>query len=99
MTPNDTMVEAIALSSPSGRMSKRAREAAVKRLGDALFGEGSGFELPPPPRTVPEAVLLREKAEWFRGLAAKGMRPRVHRREAEMLEAQASRLEVAGGAR
>ena len=34
----DTMVEAIALSSPSGRMSRRARKAADERLRLALFG-------------------------------------------------------------
>lgn len=36
----DTMVEAIALSSPSGRMSKRARAAAERRLSESLFGPG-----------------------------------------------------------
>ena len=38
-----TMADAIALSSPSGRMSKRARKAANAVLGDALFGPESGF--------------------------------------------------------
>src|SRR4051812_8870771 len=36
----DTMSEAIAMSSPSGRTSQRARDAATKRLGEALFGPG-----------------------------------------------------------
>src|SRR6185437_2647944 len=35
----DTMSDAIALSSPSGRMSERARNAATERLGKQLFGE------------------------------------------------------------
>ena len=39
----DTMSDAIALSSPSGRMSKRARKAAQDRITMALFGPGSGF--------------------------------------------------------
>lgn len=43
MTRYDTMSDAIALSSPSGRMSKRARKAATDRLAVALFGPGSGF--------------------------------------------------------
>ncbi len=34
----NTMSEAIALASPSGKMSKRARQAAEKRLSEALFG-------------------------------------------------------------
>lgn len=38
-TPADTMTDAIALSSPSGRMSKRARKAAEQRLCMALFGK------------------------------------------------------------
>lgn len=36
----DTMSEAIALSSPSGRMSKRAKIAAQNRLAEKLFGPG-----------------------------------------------------------
>lgn len=36
----DTMSEAISLDSPSGRMSKRARNAANKRHHRALFGDG-----------------------------------------------------------
>jgi hypothetical protein len=47
----DTMVDAIALSSPSGRMSKRARKAAEERLANALFGPGSGFAGFNPPKT------------------------------------------------
>jgi hypothetical protein len=37
MRDPDTMIDAIALSSPSGRMSKRARNAAMKRLVARLF--------------------------------------------------------------
>lgn len=36
----DTMSDAIALSSPNGRMSKRSRAAAERRLAEALFGPG-----------------------------------------------------------
>lgn len=35
----DTMSDAIALDSPNGRMSKRAKDAASRRLAVALFGE------------------------------------------------------------
>lgn len=37
MKRDDGMGEAIALSSPSGRMSKRARKAAIDRLATTLF--------------------------------------------------------------
>ena len=36
----DTMSEAIAMSSPSGRQSERSRQAARQRLSTALFGPG-----------------------------------------------------------
>lgn len=35
----DTMSDAIAMSSPNGRMSKRARKVAEKKLSTSLFGE------------------------------------------------------------
>src|SRR5271169_1558398 len=81
----DTMSDAIALSSPSGRMSKRARKAAEARLGAALFPPGSWEN--PPLRKSPEHH--RAYARTLRELAAHGMRPRVHIREAERLEALA----------
>jgi hypothetical protein len=36
----NTMSDAIAIASPNGRMSKRAKANATKRLGEALFGPG-----------------------------------------------------------
>jgi hypothetical protein len=87
------MAEAIALSSPSGRMSKRARLAANKRLSVALFGEG-GLQRPDRQQTNEEkAALLRQRAKDLRGYAANGFRPRVHIKEAERLEAEAAALE------
>ena len=84
------MSDAIAISSPSGRMSKRARAAAEKRLHDALFGpEG----LQPPAPTVRTPAMIRQYATFLRGLADAGMRPRAHRRLAEQMEAQAVALE------
>lgn len=38
----DTMSDAIAISSPNGRMSKRAHDAAMKRLAEKLFGPEGG---------------------------------------------------------
>jgi len=88
----ETMGEAIALSSPSGRMSKRARKAAERRLSTALFGEG-GLAPPHASQGDPIEVLLR-RAKELRDLAARGMRPRAHVKEAERLEAQAEKMRV-----
>ena len=79
------------LLSPSGRVSKRAREAALKREAWMLF--------PPGYWTVPEKTTegiakvnidrLLRAAHNLRGLAARGMSPRKHLKAAEKLEAEA----------
>jgi len=93
---NDTMVEAIALSSPSGHMSKRARKAAEERLRVKLFGP-NGMPRPKARESTPQeqAAILRQRAADLRRLADGGMRPRVHRREAVRLEQEADELERA----
>ena len=83
----DTMSDAIALGSPSGKMSKRAREAAQKRLSVALFGP-DGLQIPPPNPEPEKDRLLRQSAE-LRELAKRGMSPRKHLKEAKRLEALA----------
>ena len=90
----DTMSEAIALSSPSGRMSKRARRAAEQRLAVALFGpngatreEICGVQ----PQPTERERLLRQAAR-LRDLAARGMSPRKFTREADRLEQLAATL-------
>lgn len=85
----DTMSDAIALGSPSGRMSKRAKAAAQKRLGDALFGNYD------PTKRAPETPAEKKErlinyAKFLRGLAAGGMKPRAYIREAKRLEAEAA---------
>jgi hypothetical protein len=88
----DTMSEAIALSSPNGHMSKRARTAATKRLALALFGTGG---LPMPSVVQPsQQQWLLSQAAYLRELAARGIRPRDCRRQAEYLEGQARALEA-----
>lgn len=87
----NTMSDAIALSSPSGRMSKRARAAAEKRLADALFGSYIPVQFPPQPS---KAENLRRTAARLRDLAARGMRPRANVRDAAAMEAEAARLEA-----
>jgi hypothetical protein len=84
----DTMSEAIALSSPSGHMSKRARRAADRRLDAALFGDYQ-------PATLVEDEkdnMLRRAAE-LRTLASRGMCVRKYTKEAEKLEALVKEVE------
>jgi hypothetical protein len=80
------MSEAIALSSPSGRMSRRAKEAAMKRFAVQLFGPG-GLQRPRLPQpTERERDLMR--AVTLRDLASRGMSTRKFNKEADALEAK-----------
>jgi len=83
----DTMVEAIALSSPSGKMSKRSRDVCIERLRIELFGK-DGIKNPEcsqPPRWE---VLMRQ-AKQLRDLALRGMNVRSYLKKANQLEQQA----------
>ena len=82
----DTMSDAIAMSSPSGRSSASQKRRASLALSKALFGPG-GLERPglPPQPSQKEADLRH--AKFLRELAARGVRPRAYIRNAEMLEA------------
>ncbi len=84
------MSEAIALSSPSGKMSKTARERANKRLSKSLFGE-EGLQRPQTPQPS-EELVLRRQAVQLRDLADRGMSPRKNRAAATKLEERASTL-------
>ena len=86
----DTLVEILALSSPSGRISKRAREAAQERIRHELFDD-----LPPcdPPPAPPPWIELRRRAGELLALAARGMKPRAYPKLAAQLEARADALE------
>ena len=83
------MGEAIALSSPSGHMSKRARKAAIERLGKALWPDG--FPQPMTPQWDRKESLLR-RAKELRELAARGMHPRAYIKQAEKWEAEAGKV-------
>jgi hypothetical protein len=83
----DTMAEAIALGSPSGRMSGAARRRANERLRVALFGP-EGLRLPEPKQPTESEVLLRQAAQ-LRDLAARGMKPRAYLKKAIELEREA----------
>jgi hypothetical protein len=83
--------------SPSGRVSKAARNAAFKREAARLFPEGFWD---PPEKTAAEqarekAESLRRSAANLRQLAARGMSTKKFTREATRMEAEAAALEVA----
>src|SRR4051812_20585895 len=86
----DTMSDAIALSSPNGRMSKRAKEEAVKRLGKALFGDGSCFKNETAQPSARDRLLAQ--AARLRELAERGMSTKRFNKEAARLEAEAGAL-------
>jgi hypothetical protein len=78
------------LLSPSGRMSKRARAAAMKRETERLFagvGDLRGTVAQPS-----ERARLLHWAKELRIMAARGMSVRKFTREAEKLEVQAASL-------
>jgi hypothetical protein len=90
----DTMSDAIALSSPSGRMSKRARKAAEDRLRQSLFGDSSCTRediqgTAPQPS---ERNKLLAQAGRLRELASRGMCVRKYTKEADRLEALAKEM-------
>lgn len=84
-----TMIDAIALSSPSGRMSKRARKAAMARLGQQLFPNGIPRKLLEPESRL---AYCERWAREYRQLAASGMRTRYFTKQADALEAEAAEL-------
>lgn len=96
----DTMSDAIALSSPSGRMSKRARAAAEKRLAVALFGPNGltreALTGGPVPQPSLAEKLRRDIAMWrdlhARGVAL-GMKTKKYAKAADAAEIELAKLE------
>ena len=86
----DTMSDAIALSSPSGKISKRARRVAEEKLSKALFGDGACFRAQESVTDKRDQLLRRAKG--LRDLAARGMRARAFNAEAKRLEDEAAEL-------
>lgn len=78
--------------SPSGKVSKRARKAALERGAHRLFPEGFFIKGPAP--EVSKSEVLRRSAANLRELASRGMCPRKYRKEADRLEAEAEALEA-----
>jgi hypothetical protein len=92
VAPADSMVDVIALGSPSGRMSAAALKRAQARNTKAIFGEG-GLKRPQGP-VVDPVVSLRRQAEELNRLADGGMHPISYKKKALELEAQAAALEA-----
>ena len=82
----DTMTDAIALSSPSGRMSKRGKAAATERLRRDLFGSGLAN---PEPKQPGKSERLLQEARELRDLAGRGMKPQAYLKRAKELEREA----------
>ena len=87
------------LLSPSGHMSKRAREAAI-RLDEKRIAAWFARTYPEPTaeqraetKIREEIASLRRSAADLRGLAGRGMSVRKFTNGAEKLEAQANDLE------
>ena len=79
----DTMSEAIAQSSPDGKMSKAARAKATERLRKSLFGDG--LKLPGPAQPTEKERIKRQIKEYGE-LADRGMSPKKYRKQAKVLE-------------
>lgn len=86
------MGDAIALSSPSGQMSRRALKNAQERLRVSLFGEGG---LPFPSINQPSRrEYLLHRAAYLRDIASRGMKPRAYAKEADRLELEANQIKL-----
>lgn len=81
------------LLSPSGRVSKRARAAAMRREAAKLF-DGVDLRSRDPPQPPRWEVMRRQAAE-LRVLASRGMGPKKFPKLADRLEAEADHLEAA----
>ena len=85
------------LLSPSGRVSKRARAAALKREHDRLFPPGFWDEPPKTQQQIAQdkVASLRRSAKNLRDLAERGMSTRKFTKEADKQEAEALAIEKA----
>ena len=78
------------LLSPSGRISKRARAAALQREATRLF---AGVILQPPIPQPTQQEQYRQQAKRLRDLSDRGMKRRAYAKEANRLETLAAELD------
>ena len=81
------------LLSPSGRMSKRARKAAIAREGRRLFADLEPHQETEQEKLTREIDALKRSARNLLDLAARGMKPKAYPKEAAKLLALANQLE------
>ena len=85
------------LLSPSGKMSKRARAAALERERKKLFPPGFwDVKVSPEEALAKKIAGIRRSAKNMRELAARGMSPRKFTCQAERMEKEADMLEKGG---
>jgi len=77
------------LLSPNGRMSKRARKAALAREAKKLF---DGIDLNPKVKQPSEKEKLLRDAKMWRGLSDRGMGRKKYARLADEAERKAALL-------
>jgi len=82
------------LLSPSGRISRRAREAALNRAAWMLFPPGYWDTREKTTEEIAQENIdrLLRAAHNLRDLAARGMSPKKYLRAAEEMEAEADRI-------
>ena len=76
--------------SPSGRVSKRARKAALAREMRKLFPDGVDAAIAPRLPAQDRREQLLRQARELRELAARGMHPRSYLKKAAELELKAA---------
>jgi hypothetical protein len=79
----DTMSDAIALTSPDGKISETAKNRATKRLGNALFGNYTP-EIRHAPETAHKLRELRHACRMM-DMANRYPRSRKYKKEAERI--------------
>lgn len=82
--------------SPCGKVSQRARQAALKREAARLFPPGfwDSPEKTEAEKRTEEAQRLRRTAQTLRELAARGMKRRAYPKKAQELEDLADEIEA-----
>ena len=93
----DTMSEAIAMSSPSGKMSNRARRAASARLQAAFDAERAAIPIDTKAlvgrKRLDRITQVTSQIKWLQGFVDIGYRKRAHSKEVARLVAELTKLE------
>ena len=76
----DSMIDAIAISSPSGKMSKRARKAADRRWADKVFTPDVRAAMKPKVTQPTEVEILCRNIGQIEDLLTRGMSPKGYKK-------------------